>query len=183
MPCNTQPTAQARSGTGARTWLAGGVLALSITACVPVLTPLQPPSAVAALMRHLGCRNAHASPPSLGFRVAQNLRPLPTMELRSGTTVGQALLASMRASVPCEMPAASRPHFEAGASLLFAQWTALRLAVENEWGGAASKEKEAWLLREAVAWCYRAKGGCWGAGGCCCCVLAPVQHMGPCGHP
>lgn len=84
------------------------------------------------------------------------------MELRSG----HRLLQEQRAGQPVgPLPPAARPAFEEGCRLLFSRWTALRLAVENEWGGAGSRDKEAWLLRESVGWFYHGRGGYWwGAG-------------------
>ena len=64
-------------------------------------------------------------------------------------------------SGPAPLPQEARPYFEEGARLLFSRWTALCLALENEWGGANSREKGQWLLQEAVQWFYRNKGG-WG---------------------
>lgn len=69
------------------------------------------------------------------------------MQLRSGSVVGSHLL-----------PPAARPAFEEGARLLFQQWTALRLAVENQWGGQNSDEKAQWLLQDTIQWFYKTKG-------------------------
>jgi pre-rRNA-processing protein TSR2 len=48
--------------------------------------------------------------------------------------------------------------FEEGVRYLFAQWTALCLAVENQWGGPTSAEKQQWLLKESINWFYSNKG-------------------------
>lgn len=69
------------------------------------------------------------------------------MQLRSGTVVGSHLL-----------PPQARPAFEEGTRLLFAKWTALSLAVENQWGGPSSSEKAQWLLQETIQWFYKNKG-------------------------
>eukprot|EP00197_Chlamydomonas_leiostraca_P013052 CAMPEP_0202867836 /NCGR_PEP_ID=MMETSP1391-20130828/9650_1 /ASSEMBLY_ACC=CAM_ASM_000867 /TAXON_ID=1034604 /ORGANISM="Chlamydomonas leiostraca, Strain SAG 11-49" /LENGTH=216 /DNA_ID=CAMNT_0049547913 /DNA_START=16 /DNA_END=666 /DNA_ORIENTATION=- len=68
------------------------------------------------------------------------------MQLRSGAVVGSHLL-----------PPQARPAFEEGTRLLFARWTALTLAVENQWGGANSAEKAHWLLQETIQWFYKNK--------------------------
>lgn len=69
------------------------------------------------------------------------------MELRNGTVVGQGF-----------MPPERRPLFEEGVSLVFRQWTALCLAVENEWGGPYSKDKAQQLLEDVIQWFYGRKG-------------------------
>lgn len=69
------------------------------------------------------------------------------MELRSGAVVGAHLL-----------PPQARPAFEEGVRLYFQRWTALTLAVENQWGGASSAEKANWLLQETIQWFYKNKG-------------------------
>ncbi|GFH08750.1 uncharacterized protein HaLaN_03768 [Haematococcus lacustris] len=68
------------------------------------------------------------------------------MALRSGTVTGGHGLSPE-----------AREQFETGARLLFLRWTALCLAVENQWGGASSAEKADWLLRESISWCYKNK--------------------------
>lgn len=69
------------------------------------------------------------------------------MELRSGYVTGQGILSPQM-----------RPVFEQGVSILFERWTALGLAVENEWGGADSKQKAQALYQEVLEWFYRKKG-------------------------
>lgn len=71
------------------------------------------------------------------------------MELRSGTVVGQNFLSP-----------SARPLFEEGARLVFAKWTALALAVENQWGGASSADKAEMLLQDSLQWFYHKKGVC-----------------------
>lgn len=56
------------------------------------------------------------------------------------------------------LPVQARPLFEEGVRHLFARWTALCLAIENQWGGATSAQKGEWLLQESVQWFYRNKG-------------------------
>ena len=68
------------------------------------------------------------------------------MELRS-QTAGRTVLQ-----------AEARPAFEDGTALLFSQWTALELAVENEWGGRSSRQKADQLIAEALDWFYSRKG-------------------------
>ncbi len=73
------------------------------------------------------------------------------MELRNGTVVGQNIL-----------PTASRPAVEEGERLLFTKWTALALAVENQWGGANSTEKAEILYQDCIHWFYSKRGAaCW----------------------
>ena len=57
-----------------------------------------------------------------------------------------------------ELPAQHRAVFEEGVVLLFQRWTALQLAVHNEWGGSASKDKADQLLRDVLDWFYSSKG-------------------------
>ena len=68
------------------------------------------------------------------------------MELRS-QTAGRAV-----------MQAEARPAFEEGTALIFSRWTALELAVENEWGGRSSRQKADGLIAEALDWFYGRKG-------------------------
>ncbi len=56
------------------------------------------------------------------------------------------------------MQAEARPAFEEGTALIFSQWTALELAVENEWGGRSSRQKADGLIAEALDWFYGRKG-------------------------
>ena len=72
------------------------------------------------------------------------------MILRNMALVGQTT------STP--MPAKNKPQFEEGVSLLFQRWTALQLAVANEWGGGSSKEKGQALLEDVIEWFYTTKG-------------------------
>ena len=69
------------------------------------------------------------------------------MELRSRTVTG-----------PVVLPAAGRPMFEEGLQLVFSKWTALDLAVQNEWGGMHSKDKALQLMRDTADWFYKKKG-------------------------
>ncbi|EFJ43017.1 hypothetical protein VOLCADRAFT_96752 [Volvox carteri f. nagariensis] len=65
------------------------------------------------------------------------------MQLRNGTVVAQNVLQLQ-----------SRPLFEEGARLIFSKWTALALAVENQWGGSNSAEKADLLLHDCLDWFY-----------------------------
>lgn len=69
------------------------------------------------------------------------------MHLRSGTVVGAHILKPEH-----------RPAFEEGVRQIFMRWTALCLAIENEWGGASSREKGSQLVEEVTEWFYRKKG-------------------------
>ena len=89
------------------------------------------------------------------------------MNLRSGTVVGAHVLN------PQHRPAfegESQPplHATAGSDLLFStlegirqifsRWTALCLAVEQQWGGGSSAEKARSLHEEILDWFYSRKG-------------------------
>lgn len=69
------------------------------------------------------------------------------MELRSGSVTGQGIL-----------PPEYRPFFEEGARLVFSRWTALNLAIENDWGGPNSKDKAIEIYNECIRWFYASKG-------------------------
>ena len=56
------------------------------------------------------------------------------------------------------MQAEARPAFEEGTALIFSRWTALELAVENEWGGRSSRQKADELIAEALEWFYGRRG-------------------------
>lgn len=69
------------------------------------------------------------------------------MALRSGHVVGQNLLNPQL-----------RPTFEEGCTFIFQRWTALNLAVENEWGGSDSRQKAQALFDDTLQWFYRHRG-------------------------
>ena len=69
------------------------------------------------------------------------------MNLRSGTVVGAHILRPEH-----------RPAFEEGVKQLFMRWTALCLAVEQQWGGQSSAQKGDSLLHEVIHWFYSKKG-------------------------
>jgi hypothetical protein len=69
------------------------------------------------------------------------------MELRNGTVIGRS-----------QLPPEARPAFEEGVGLIFSQWTALCLAVENEWGGPMSSDKADQLIDDIIQWFYRKRG-------------------------
>ena len=52
----------------------------------------------------------------------------------------------------------SRPAFEEGASLVFSLWSALSLAIDNEFGGRHSRDKAQQLWVDVVQWFYDGKG-------------------------
>eukprot|EP00892_Ulva_mutabilis_P012337 jgi/Ulvmu1/9476/UM052_0045.1 len=68
------------------------------------------------------------------------------MDLRSGSKVGAGILRS-----------AHRPQFEEGVNLVLKKWTALQLAVENQWGGRDSTEKADDMYNEILEWFYKRK--------------------------
>ena len=66
------------------------------------------------------------------------------MELRSGIYKG----------VHGVLPVQQRAQFEEGVNLLFSSWTALCLAIDNEWGGPSSRQKAEQLYQEVLHWFY-----------------------------
>lgn len=72
------------------------------------------------------------------------------MDLRSGTHTGAPQLSP---------PA--KAGFEEGVGLIFSQWTALVLAVENQWGGSDSATKADYFIEDILEWFYRKKGEAW----------------------
>jgi hypothetical protein len=57
-----------------------------------------------------------------------------------------------------QLSSAAKAGFEEGVGLVFSQWTALVLAVENEWGGHDSAAKADYLIDDTIQWFYRKKG-------------------------
>ncbi|GJP34672.1 hypothetical protein CLOM_g19085 [Closterium sp. NIES-68] len=75
------------------------------------------------------------------------------MQLRSG--------AVLPGPVPVPISAAEQHAdgwFREGVRLVFARWTALQLAVENQWGGGRSAEKAQLLQADLVHFCYSKRG-------------------------
>ncbi len=70
------------------------------------------------------------------------------MELRSGIYKG----------LHGVLPQQARPRFEEGVNLLFSRWTALCLAIDNEWGGRNSREKAEQIYNDVLHWFYNHKG-------------------------
>lgn len=69
------------------------------------------------------------------------------MQLRNGTVVGPNINQTQM-----------RPLFEEGVRLVFKKWTALALAVENQWGGSNSAERAELLFQDCLDWFYSKKG-------------------------
>lgn len=78
------------------------------------------------------------------------------MLLRNSTLVGGS---------PGALPPPAAAAFARGAAAVLARWTALRLAVEGEWGGPDSGAKADRLLADVVAWFGRGQGKERGGGG------------------
>lgn len=57
-----------------------------------------------------------------------------------------------------DMPEDMKKSFEEGCYLIFMRWTALQLAIHNEWGGSESKTKAKSLYDDVVEWFYTTKG-------------------------
>ena len=66
------------------------------------------------------------------------------MELRSGIYKG----------IHGVLNPSHRRQFEEGVNLLFSSWTALCLAIDNEWGGPASRQKAEQLYQDVLCWFY-----------------------------
>jgi pre-rRNA-processing protein TSR2 len=74
------------------------------------------------------------------------------MDLRSGTRTGP---------VP-QLSGPAKEGFEEGVGIIFSQWTALVLAVENQWGGSESASKADYFIEDILEWFYKKKGDAWG---------------------
>ncbi len=85
------------------------------------------------------------------------------MELRSGIYKG----------VHGVLPVQQRAQFEEGVNLLFSSWTALCLAIDNEWGGPSSRQKAEQLYQDVLHWFYSHTGVNFRIS--CCCVVRPIR--------
>lgn len=85
------------------------------------------------------------------------------MELRSGAVMKSGYASAEAARAACmgqarsQLPQASAPAFAAAVRGVLARWTALRLAVDNEWGGERSLELAHELEESTIGW-FAAKG-------------------------
>jgi hypothetical protein len=87
------------------------------------------------------------------------------MELRSGSLIasGTGFTSAEQARAAClgqarvQLLPAHRPAFEAATRGVMRRWTALRLAVENGWGGDDSDAQALELEQSILGWFY-AKG-------------------------
>ena len=77
------------------------------------------------------------------------------MQLRDGALVGGS---------PGGLSSPAAAAFTQGAAAVLSRWTALRLAVEGEWGGTDSGAKAQRLLENVVAWFGRGQGELWRGG-------------------
>lgn len=75
------------------------------------------------------------------------------MDLRSGTRTGP---------VP-QLSGPAKDGFEEGVGIIFSEWTALVLAVENQWGGSESASKADYFIEDILGWFYKKKGEAWGS--------------------
>lgn len=73
-----------------------------------------------------------------------------SMQLRNGSVVGGST-GSLSTS--------GTALFEEGVALVFERWTALCLAIEQEWGGAESSLKAEDLYAEVLHWFNKNAGG------------------------
>jgi hypothetical protein len=83
------------------------------------------------------------------------------MELRSGSVVGQekpTSSSSASSTVVGRLTSEAVAVLGEGIRLCFLRWTALQLAVENEWGGHTSKLKAQQLQSDVLSWFTRSKG-------------------------
>ena len=101
------------------------------------------------------------------------------MELRSGACLSRAdevRQQLLQATTLPPLPVVARPAFEEGVRLLFARWTALRIAVDEE--NTASKEDEEYLLQKTIQYFYTTNGVCMAgvvAGVRCTCVSLGLE--------
>lgn len=85
------------------------------------------------------------------------------MELRSGTKINAGFASAEAARAACMGQARTQladqhlPAFMAAVHGVLCRWTALRLAVENEWGGERSLELARELEESVIGW-FRQKG-------------------------
>ena len=56
------------------------------------------------------------------------------------------------------LPAGALPLFQEGIGLVLSRWSALQLAVENEWGGRDSRRKVELLCSDILTWFTQNKG-------------------------
>ena len=76
------------------------------------------------------------------------------MQLRSGYALGYRA-SEDRAG---QLSAAQLEQLAYGVRLVFGRWTALNLAVANQWGGADSQAKAQELVQRVVQWTLEKKG-------------------------
>ena len=88
------------------------------------------------------------------------------MELRSGIYKG----------VHGTLPQQYRSQFAEGLSLLFSRWTALGLAIDNDWGGPSSRQKAEQLYKDVLHWFYTHTGGILRLIRACCNGLQKALH-------
>ena len=87
------------------------------------------------------------------------------MELRSGSLIASAtgFTSAEQARAACmgqarvQLSPQHRPAFDSAVRGVMLRWTALRLAVENQWGGEGSDARAAELEQSILGWFY-AKG-------------------------
>lgn len=70
------------------------------------------------------------------------------MDLRSGT----------RTTTTPQLSPEAKAGFEEGVGLIFSHWTALVLAVENQWGGPDSATKADYFIDDIIEWFHKKKG-------------------------
>jgi pre-rRNA-processing protein TSR2 len=82
------------------------------------------------------------------------------MDLRSGHVVGQQhhQQHGRGQGGAAALSPAAKEGFEEGVGLIFSSWTALVLAVENQWGGPDSERKADHFIEDALEWFYRKRG-------------------------
>lgn len=107
------------------------------------------------------------------------------MELRSGTVVssGTQFTSAEQARAACmgqarvQLPPANRPVFETAVRGVLQRWTALRLAIDNDWAGEQTSDKAAELEASLLGWFY-APGECAGARRAARGVISAVAWVG-----
>ncbi len=86
------------------------------------------------------------------WRPRRLLQPRSCTRLPSSNPSGTAILTATLQQTP------RRAAFEEGVAAAFTQWTALCLAVENEWGGPHSVDKANQIIQDVIDWFYGRKG-------------------------
>lgn len=64
----------------------------------------------------------------------------------------------MDGAPPRALTAEAMPVFSEGTYLILSRWSALRMAVDNEWGGRDSSQKADQLTSDIISWFTQSRG-------------------------